>query len=42
VARTDRCQCLIERECTRGAPCIDEIPLDEAVAAVVKRVEANG
>ena len=42
VARTDRCQCLYQRECTRGAPCIDEIPIDEAVSAVVRRVEAHG
>ena len=42
VARTDRCQCLYQRECTRGAPCIDEIPIDEVVAAVVKRVEVHG
>jgi lipopolysaccharide heptosyltransferase I len=42
VERTARCECLYERECRRAAQCIDEIPLDEAVAAVVKRVETNG
>jgi len=42
VERTARCECLYERECRRSAQCIDEIPLDEVVAAVVKRVEAHG
>jgi len=42
VARTARCECLYERVCRRASPCIDEIPIDEAVAAVVKRVEVNG
>jgi len=42
VARTERCECLYERECRRAAQCIDEITLDEAVSAVVKRLEAHG
>ncbi|HET9269882.1 MAG TPA: glycosyltransferase family 9 protein [Vicinamibacterales bacterium] len=42
VERTAHCECLYERECRRSAQCIDEIPLDEVVAAVVRRVEAHG
>jgi heptosyltransferase-1 len=42
VARTDRCECLYQRECSRGTPCIDEISTEEAVSAVVRRVEARG
>ena len=42
VARTERCECLYERECRRAAQCIDEIPIDEAVSAVVRRVEVHG
>jgi lipopolysaccharide heptosyltransferase I len=42
VSRTEQCECLYQRECRRGSPCIDEIPVDEAVSAVVRRVEANG
>jgi lipopolysaccharide heptosyltransferase I len=42
IARTEGCECLYERECRRAAQCIDEIPVDEAVSAVVRRVEVNG
>jgi len=42
VARTDRCQCLYERQCRLAAPCINEIPIEEVVSAVVRRVEAHG
>ena len=42
VARTERCECLYERECRRASPCIDEIPIDEVLSAVVRRVEVDG
>jgi len=38
VARTDRCECLYQRECRRGAPCIDEIAVDEVTAALERRL----
>jgi lipopolysaccharide heptosyltransferase I len=42
VARTERCECLYQRECRRGAPCIDDIMFDEVMSAVVQRVKADG
>jgi len=42
VARTDRCECLYQRRCHLPSQCIDGIPIDEAVRAVVTRVEARG
>jgi len=42
VARTHQCECLYQRQCQRAAPCIDEIPFDEVMAAVVQRVGAAG
>ena len=42
VARTERCECLYERACRRASPCIDDIPIDEAVSAVVRRLEVHG
>jgi lipopolysaccharide heptosyltransferase I len=42
VKRTQSCECLYQRQCHRGTPCIDEIPVDEVVSAVVRRVEING
>ena len=43
VKRTDQCDCLYQRQCHLASPCIDAIPLDEVVSAVVRRVEiANG
>jgi len=42
VARTEQCQCLYQRQCSRGASCIDEIPFEEVMAAVVQRVGADG
>ena len=42
VKRTDRCECLYQRQCHVAAPCIDDIAVEEVVAAVATRVEANG
>ena len=38
VARTERCECLYQRECRRGAPCIDEIAVAEVIAALDRRL----
>jgi heptosyltransferase I len=38
VARTDQCVCLYRRQCRRGAPCIDEIGVEEVAAAVTTRL----
>jgi lipopolysaccharide heptosyltransferase I len=38
VARTERCECLYQRECQRGTPCIDEIAVDEVTAALDRRL----
>ena len=38
VARTERCECLYQRECRRSAPCIDEIAVDEVTAALDRRL----
>jgi hypothetical protein len=40
VARTDQCVCLYRRHCRRGAPCIDDIGVDEVAAAVTARLGA--
>lgn len=42
VARTDRCVCLYQRQCRRGARCIDDIGVDEVAAAVAARLGAAG
>jgi heptosyltransferase-1 len=38
VARTERCECLYQRECQRGESCIDEIAVDEVTAALERRL----
>jgi ADP-heptose:LPS heptosyltransferase len=44
VARTDRCECLYQRQCRRtGAasgpgPCIDDIGVDDVLQAVERRL----
>jgi heptosyltransferase-1 len=38
VARTERCECLYERQCRRSSPCIDEITIEEVTAAVARRL----
>jgi lipopolysaccharide heptosyltransferase I len=42
VTRTAQCECLYQRECRRGAPCIDDIAAAEVFEAVVRRVEHHG
>jgi len=41
VARTAQCVCLYQRYCRRGAPCIDEIGVDEVAAAVATRLGSS-
>jgi lipopolysaccharide heptosyltransferase I len=40
LARTAGCVCLYQRYCRRGAPCINEIEVDEVAAAVAARLSA--
>jgi lipopolysaccharide heptosyltransferase I len=39
ISRFDRCSCHYERRCRLGAPCIDDIGLDEVMAAVERRLD---
>jgi lipopolysaccharide heptosyltransferase I len=41
ISRYDRCVCHYERRCRRGSPCIDEIGVDEVLAAVDRRIAAR-
>jgi len=41
ISRFDRCVCHYERRCRRDWPCIDDISVDEVVAAVERRVAAR-
>jgi heptosyltransferase-1 len=38
ISRFDRCVCHYERRCRRDRPCIDDISVDDVVAAVERRV----
>ena len=40
ISRANACVCHHKRQCLRGAPCINEITLDEVVAASAKRLGA--
>jgi heptosyltransferase-1 len=39
VSRTDRCSCLYRRRCRKRAPCLEDISVEEVVAAVQRRLE---
>jgi heptosyltransferase I len=41
ISRFDRCVCHYERRCRRDRPCIDDITVEEVVAAVERRVAAR-
>jgi heptosyltransferase-1 len=41
ISRFDRCACHYERQCRRSQPCIDDIGVDEVMAAVERRVAAR-
>jgi ADP-heptose:LPS heptosyltransferase len=38
ISRAGVCVCHHKRRCLRGAPCIDEITVDEVLAASVRRL----
>jgi lipopolysaccharide heptosyltransferase I len=40
ISRVDRCVCVYERRCRRDAPCINDISVDEVVAACARRLGA--
>lgn len=40
LSRVDRCACLYERRCRRDRPCIDDITVEEVLAAVERRLAA--
>jgi len=42
ISRYDTCPCHYERRCRRAAPCIDDISLDDVLAAVERRIAARG
>jgi len=42
VTRYERCQCHYERHCRLSTPCIDDIGVDEVMAAVERRLDAVG
>ena len=42
ISRANVCVCHHKRQCLRGAPCINEITLEEVVAATEKRLAAAG
>jgi heptosyltransferase-1 len=42
ISRVDRCSCVYERRCRLGAPCINEISVDDVLAAVERRLSADG
>jgi heptosyltransferase-1 len=41
ISRATTCVCHHKRQCLRGAPCINEITLDDVVAASVRRLKAG-
>jgi lipopolysaccharide heptosyltransferase I len=42
LSRYDGCSCHYERQCRRDTPCIDDIAVDEVLAAVERRVATHG
>ncbi|HLG55113.1 MAG TPA: lipopolysaccharide heptosyltransferase I [Vicinamibacterales bacterium] len=41
ISRFDRCACHYERQCRRSQSCIDDISVDEVMAAIERRVAAR-
>jgi heptosyltransferase I len=41
IARSETCVCHHKRQCLRGAPCINEIPVDEVIAAAERRLRSG-
>lgn len=42
VSRVEQCICLYERRCRRSTPCINDIPVDEVLKAIDRRLAAHG
>ena len=42
VSRVTQCVCHYERTCRKATPCIDDIPVDEVLAAIRKRLAVHG
>ena len=42
ISRAAECGCHHKRRCLRGAPCIDEITIDEVFAAALRRLSRGG
>jgi heptosyltransferase I len=42
LSRVDACACVYERRCRRATPCIDDIGVDEVIAAIEQRVRGRG
>ena len=42
LSRVSQCSCLYERRCRKAVPCIDDIAVDEVIAAVRERVKTHG
>ena len=42
ISRLSVCVCHYQRQCRRGSPCIDEIPVAEVITAIERRVAAHG
>ncbi len=38
ISRTESCECLYERRCRRARPCIEDIAVDEVLAAATRRL----
>lgn len=41
ISRADTCVCHHKRQCVRGAPCINEISLDEVLSAAERRLRSS-
>jgi lipopolysaccharide heptosyltransferase I len=41
ISRYDQCVCHYERRCRRDSPCIDDISVDDVIAAVDRRIAAR-
>jgi lipopolysaccharide heptosyltransferase I len=42
LSRLDRCSCHYQRRCRLGTPCIEDIGIDEVLAAVERRLDLHG
>jgi hypothetical protein len=41
LSRVSSCSCFYERRCRKPTPCIDDIGVDEVVAAVRQRLQVH-